>query len=425
MLKAIRLRLRADVPIGIYLSGGIDSSALAGMAMHLVKGQGLTMGMEESDRRICCFSIAFDENSGYDESAISERTANWLGDVRYVKKLMNEEELARRFEDATWHCEQHNHGDLNYVGKFALSEVVRENGYKVVLTGEGADEIFAGYPIYLPDFLREQDQAWPSIDLRNEERKRRCISTDADIGKYYASIGANGSNREADEASKLLNGISTPASMCAFHFPSFALWTKELHATSPRMTITQGIDEAAREKMRTTWHPLHAALYTWTKGHLVNGFLSCLGDRTEMAHSIEARPPFLDHKLTEYVNSLPPSMKIRYDATSGELIEKWVQREAARPFITQELYERKKHPYSAPTSYPVNGPMHRLFQQLCTEENVRQLGFVDWEGAKDLVRMAFEEGNAAAMRKCFVVGQWVVLAKRFKMKTAVPRHDAN
>ena len=91
------------------------------------------------------------------------------------------------------------------------------------------------------------------------------------------------------------------------------------------------------------WHPLHAAEYVWQKGHLANIFLTCLGDRTELAHSIEARTPFLDHHLTEYVNALPPSVKIRWDAERKQFTEKWILREASRPFITEELYKRKKH----------------------------------------------------------------------------------
>ena len=68
LVEAIRLRLRADVPVGIYLSGGIDSSALAGIAAHLVREKGATMGSQTSSDRVCCFSIGFDQASGFDES---------------------------------------------------------------------------------------------------------------------------------------------------------------------------------------------------------------------------------------------------------------------------------------------------------------------------------------------------------------------
>jgi asparagine synthase (glutamine-hydrolysing) len=256
---------------------------------------------------------------------------------------MDEAELAARFEDATWHCEHHN-PDLNYVGKYALSEVPLDLGYKVVLTGEGADETYAGYPMYLSDYLREPDPSWPQSEVTHEERKRKCMENDAEVTRYYKSIGANVSTSEEDLPRRMLNNIMTAPSMAAFS-PSqlFADWTSSYGQSDPQLTIANGMSLQILNKMQKQWHPLNSALYVWTKGHLANIFLTCLGDRTEMAHSIEARTPFLDHELTEYVYGLPPSLKIRWDAGEQRFVEKWVLREAAKPFITKELYNRKKH----------------------------------------------------------------------------------
>jgi asparagine synthase (glutamine-hydrolysing) len=272
---------------------------------------------------------------------------------------MNEAELASRFEEATWHCEHHN-PDLNYVGKFALSELPRSLGFKVVLTGEGADEHFAGYPMYLPDYLREPDLSWSTTQQpAPEERQRLCAEKDHEAESYYNSIGADGSNRGPSIPRRMLNNITTVCSMTAFTPSSLlAPWTQACFgASDPQQTIAQNIDGRTRDKITgqayPAWHPLNSAMYVWTKGHLANIFLSCLGDRTEMAHSLEARTPFLDHHLTQYVNGLPPSVKIRYQPTDpsteasgnvgGRFIEKWILREAAKPFITDELYNRTKH----------------------------------------------------------------------------------
>jgi asparagine synthase (glutamine-hydrolysing) len=142
----------------------------------------------------------------------------------------------------------------------------------------------------------------------------------------------------------MLNDITTVSSMAAFSAETlFADWTREYGACDPQLTIVNSVDGLVRDEMMEKWHPLHTALYVWQKGHLSNIFLSCLGDRTEMAHSIEARTPFLDHHLTEYVNGLPPSVKIRWNAEEERFVEKWILREASRPFITDELYKRKKH----------------------------------------------------------------------------------
>lgn len=416
MLDAIRLRLQADVPVGVYLSGGIDSSVIAGMIAHLVKEEGLKLGSENPKEGISAFSIAFDEDSGFDESSIADRTAKWLG-VKYLKKLMNEEELAKRFEDATWHCEHHN-PDLNFVGKYALSEVPRENGFKVVLTGEGADENFGGYPAYLSDYLREPDHSWPNNPLSEDQRQQEFEKAEEAAADYYRSVGADASNRRDNIASRQLNNITTIASMAAFSFDMFAPWTACYGICDPRMTIANNADGRIKDLMLEKWHPLHTAQYIWTKGHLANIFLTCLGDRTEMAHSVEARTPFLDHKLTEYVNALPPSMKIKYEKDEGRFTEKYILREASKPFITGELYERKKHPYSAPTSWPENGPLHKLMQKLVTKETVEQLGFVDWEQAKDLVHNAFVKDDPTALRFTLLVAEWVVISQRFGVKKA-------
>lgn len=425
MLESIRLRLRADVPVGVYLSGGIDSSVIAGMVTHLVMEQGEKMGNEKELERVSCFSIAFDEDSGFDESTIANRTAKHLN-VKYHKKLMNEQELASRFEDAVWHCEHHN-PDLNFVGKFALSEVPREHGYKVVLTGEGADEIWGGYPMFLPDFLREPDLAWPQTPLTNDDRRAFCTKSEAEAAEYYRTVGADAENRATSVSSRQLNHITTAASMTAFTFNMWSPWTACYGTSDPRLTVANNANGRVRELIRDKWHPLHSAQYMWSKGNLTNIFLSCLGDRTEMAHSIEARTPFLDHKLVEYVNNLPPSVKIRWIPEERRFVEKWILREAGKPFITKELYERKKHPYSAPTTWPRGGPLHKLMEGLVTKESVEGLGFVDWEKAKGLVDRAFggardEKGERVedpqAMRFTLLVAEWVVIGRRFGVRKA-------
>ena len=419
MLESLRLRLRADVPIGIYLSGGIDSSVLAGMVTHLIKEQGVAVGSANPKERLACFSIAFDEESGFDESAIANRTADWLG-VKYIKKHMNEAELANRFEDATWHCEHHN-PDFNFVGKYALSEVPRDAGYKVVITGEGADEHFAGYPLYLPDYLRETDHSWSKHNpLPEEDRLEQLEIAENTAKKYYHSVGADASNRGPSTARRMLNDITTVSSMTAFQLNVFAPWTECFGKSDPQLTIANNADGRVRQLIRDTWHPLHSAEYVWSKGHLANIFLTCLGDRTEMAHSLEARTPFLDHHLTEYVNNLPPSAKLRWDPEEKVFREKWILREASKPFITKELYERKKHPYSAPTSYPVDGPLHKLLASIVTKENIEHLGFIDWTRCDGIVDRAFKGKSAMAMRYSIVLAEWIILSRRFGVRRAEP-----
>jgi asparagine synthase (glutamine-hydrolysing) len=134
----------------------------------------------------------------------------------------------------------------------------------------------------------------------------------------------------------------------------------------------------------------------------------------EMAYLVEVRMLFLDYKLTEMAHQLPPSMKIPYDNNTGTLTEKYVLREAVKPFVLPELYERRKHSYMAPTVYPIGGPLYRLYAKLLTQENVVQLGLLNWKGVKEFSERAFEikqdgdrvgRGDPRAIRSSNVICQ--------------------
>ncbi|KAF4868374.1 Amidase chyE [Colletotrichum siamense] len=444
IIEATKLRLRADVPVGIYLSGGIDSSIIAGIVTKLVREEGVLLGNQDATRRIACFTIQFPETSGFNEADIAERSAEWLG-VQIIKKDMNETELANNFADAIYHVE-HHHFDLNTVGKFCLSTLPRQYGVPVVLTGEGADEHFAGYPFLLPDFLLEPDHAWPSsaLNKNNEVREGMLREMTEDITKMFDRIGMF----DHGWKDKSQHGLAVGNNAMRWQ-PSkdlFASWVKEKYASlDMRETVAASVPAEIRKKMDESWHPLHSSLWVYTKSPLANMILTCLGDRTEMAHSVEARPPFLDHHLAEYVNSLPPSLKIAYNQAEGEAVgtgaslwwknlsaarqslsEKWILKEAGKPFITQELYERRKHPYSAPVKWPRGGPLHQMMERLITKESIENLGFIEWEDARSWLETGFgDEADPRSFRKLVVTGSWVVLSQRFGVKKAVKEPWAN
>lgn len=474
LIESVAHRLRADVPVGIYLSGGIDSSAIAGIADYLVRERGLTMGKSDSDHseRICCFSIAFESDSGHDESDISRRSADHLG-VRFITKYMDEQALADAFEEATYSAEHHNH-DLNFVGKHALSRLPRQYGYKVVLTGEGSDEHFGGYPLYLPDYLSARDEGNGLTEGEREGMREKMVRQ---TEKAYEMIGADSTfitatPRGEDGAVDWTQGhlpIYTAGAMLAF-LPSHTILStsalQSLGNIDPLSTVASNITPTVRQDIMHKWHPLNSAMYVWGKGHLANQFLSCLGDRVEMAHSVEARTPFLDHVLAEHVNGLPTSMKVRTvrggnvagalqtegvadlkdsganGSLGGEVssqtggtrdtkgkgdidditfVEKYALREAVKPFVTDEVYKRTKYPYSAPSTYPPDGPVNRLLDRLVSQKRVEQLGWVDWATMSELKGRAFGsakgEADVGAWRQVLMVAEWTILAERFGVKT--------
>ncbi|KAL8776479.1 MAG: hypothetical protein Q9194_003119 [Teloschistes cf. exilis] len=429
LLDAVRVRLQADVPVGIHLSGGIDSSVIAGMAKHLLDKGEVKLG-NDGTHRLRCLGVAFDKTSGFDESgtdeyqglwvytltraAIAERTANFLS-VDFQKAHMNEAELAANFEEAVWFDEQ-PHFELAFIGKHALSKLTRDSGIKTIISGQGSDEIFGGYDVFMRDYLREPDKAWPEGRFDDSKRLEKLHTAGLAAERMFKTwTGHDG----AQMPEQLRPEIPTFAASLAVPPIALAPWTSCFGKPIPQATMIENIDERMRNVMRTKWHPLHAAQYLWNKTALPNMLLTNLSDRTEMSHSVEGRVPFLDHNLMEYVNHLPPSIKLRYDPETDMVTEKWILRQASRPFITDELYTRKKHPYTAPVVFPVGGPMHKLMSKLITQENVEALGFVDWNGTEDLVEKAFSTQDSVVLRSAFGVAQWIVLGQRFGIPKAV------
>jgi len=372
---------------------------------------------------------------------VAERTAEWLG-VEVIKKDVDEASLARDFAETAYHCE-HHHFDLNCVAKFALSTLPRDHGVKVVLTGEGADEHFAGYPYFTPDFLREPDLSQPDSPLASNSVLREGMhsAVDVEMKTMFRNIGAiQHEGLPNSEALADANGSVMPDTLLLWHPTTglFAPWVREEYrGLDCRDTVMASLAPEARAKMRSLWHPLHTSQYIWNKSSLANVLLSCLGDRTEMAHSVEARTPFLDHHLTEYVNRLPPSVKLAYSPVHKieqseqsplwkdaglalqSLTEKWILREAVRPYITDELYKRRKHPFLAPTRWPEGGALHQLFRGLLTRKAVEALGFLDFAVVEEALGRAFGlKGDTKAFRTLVYVAAWVTLAERFGVKKA-------
>lgn len=364
-------------------------------------------------------------------TAIADRTAKWLG-VDIYKLSMNEDRLSEYFVDAAYHCE-HHHFDLNAVAKFALSDFTRQHGIKVVLTGEGSDEHFCGYPSFATEFLREADLAMPKSALaeNDELREGLCKTAYAETDTVWRSQASK------SEIGSLANvkTRSMPDSLLAWQPPKhvYDKWVHDQYRDEwdSRKTLIAAHSDDVRKKIRDKWHPSNSAMYMWNKSILIHVVLACLGDRTEMAHSIEGRTPFLDHHLAEYVNALPPSIKLKYtpreNSSDGQpagsalrsLTEKWILREAARPYITDELYSRKKVTFWAPTKWPRNGRLHNMFKTLLTREAVEGLGFVDYAVIEKALDASFgENADATSFRIVCYTGGWVTISRRFGVKKA-------
>ncbi|KAF2202473.1 glutamine-hydrolyzing asparagine synthase [Delitschia confertaspora ATCC 74209] len=435
--EAVRVRLRADVPVGIYLSGGLDSSTVAGIAVSILEEECEKTGrnINEAKKLLKCFCIGFDEDTPFDETAIAKRTADHLG-LEFQTTRMDDALFATGFVKAAYHTEHHM-PDLNHIGKFLLSDLARKAGYKTILTGEGSDEHFGGYTLFYPDLLREKDLTFPSAPanaLPDEARAAIVSRVENGVRGVFKQfgisrldlIGSDGltspSSPACDPRSlwrRQLNNISFPSHVLPMTCADFAEWTKCYGHWDPRETTARGQDARILSQIQDKWHPFNATNYVWAKSGLPNTLLTALGDRTEMGHSIEGRPPFLDHHLAEFCNNLPPSVKIKFDPKTGDFCEKWILKEAARPYITEELYRRKKHRFTAPPGVKKNGPLSKVIAELVTQENVDQLGFLDWPVIEARLKRGLE-GEDPSFRYCVTIAQWVVLSQRFGVAKAEP-----
>jgi len=322
--EAVRLRLRADVPVGCYLSGGLDSCAVLGLAAKHHRGS------------IRAFTLTFDR-AEYDEGEIAREMAAKAG-AHFFPIPIRQDDLADHFADAISQSETlcfNAHG----VAKYLLSRAVRDAGYKVVLTGEGSDEILGGYPHFRRDMLLYNNQSQdPAVvaTLLKELDNRNPVSR--------GLLLPDGEAGPLQRVKKLLGFV--PSWIEAFSARARkmrALFSESfLGSFGDREGFQPFLGDVDVRGQLAGRDPLHQSLYMWAKTALPGYILTMLGDRMEMAHSVEGRVPFLDHHVVEVIRSQPVNQKVR------GMTEKYVLREAARDVITDTVYRRQKHPFLSP-----------------------------------------------------------------------------
>jgi asparagine synthase (glutamine-hydrolysing) len=274
--------------------------------------------------------------------------ARHLGTEHHVVRATHED-IGRVFPDVVWHAETPLMRTAP-APMFLLSKLARDTGFKVVLTGEGADEILAGYDIFKEAALRRfwarqpQSRTRPLLLQRLYPDIRGLSRPNADF--IAAFFGAGLADTQSPWYSHAIRWRNNRRTLRFFH-------NEFLPAAGSGPPPVDLPDEFA------SWPPLCQAQFIETTTFLSQYLLSSQGDRMGMAHSIEGRFPFLDVRLVEFCNSLPPRLKLR------GLREKHLLKEAARPWLPERITLRPKRPYRA--------PVHRSFFNNTTPEYVREL----------------------------------------------------
>ena len=373
LINAVQLRLEADVPVGCYLSGGIDSCSIIGLAAASTQGA------------VKAFTIGFD-NADYDETPIARQMADAVGADQEVLRL-DATHLYDHFEETLWHTERTIYNTLG-VAKLLMSRRVNEIGYKVVLTGEGSDELFGGYPAFRRDMFLH------GLDHLPADERREWESMLSESNKLFT--GAMLSEETIDDPALTAKVGFTPSCLqpwLASGQRVSALLNPERRAElagySPGAAIADALDGDALQGR----HPLDRAQYVWIKTMLEGQILTWGGDRVDMANSMEARPPFLDHHLAEYAATLPPSMRIH-----GRT-EKYVLREAMKGVLPEVLYKREKFAFMAPPAHtdPQKWQaMRTLAQRHLNPEAVAAAGLLDPQGVEALFKLHESPDTSAA-----------------------------
>ncbi|KAJ7652214.1 putative asparagine synthase [Mycena rosella] len=430
IFRAIELRLRSDVPIGMYLSGGINSSAIAGMALKLLKEK-------DPNAKLATFTLAFPHAGSHDEGPIANRTSAFIGAETHMVHV-TEADLVGVFERAVWHAEQPIF-TFHAAGKLILSQFVHNKGYKVVLSGEGADEFFGGYAWFPLDYLRGPDPAGRALGLNlPSDAERQEILTQIQLAAVPQLSLSRNSYTDAVLGRQMLGGISTHRAYIAAGFAGAEVYTSAVLAVAGELdgtlAIADGIDARVRESaVHGEWHPLDVASYVTAKTILLQVILNNFGERVEMANSVEGRPPFLDHHLVEYINMLPPSVKVR--PVQGDspgvwsFTDKWILRQAVKPYITEEVFLRKKLSYNAPPMRRQEGdtnpvPLQAHLKARITRAKVQALGFFNWEHIEGLLKAYLETpefpehgGLDPTAQMLLYVLSFVVIQERFEVPT--------
>lgn len=321
---AVRLQLRSDVPVGAYLSGGLDSSAIVALVR------------QHADVRLHTYSVAF-EDAEFDETSFQQSVAERFGTEHSVIRC-SAADIGAVFPELVWHAEC----PLPRTAAaplMLLSGLVHRSGHKVVLSGEGADEVFAGYDIFKEARVR---RFW---SRRPDSRWRPALLT-----RLYPYLKRSPVANRGFSESFFRPDAGDPARAGYAHETRWAaarrVWAflaPEVKAELAEWTPEQDLEPLLPSDF-AGWEPLARDQYVESQTLLAGYLLSSQGDRVAMAHSVEGRVPFLDHRVVEFANALPARLKL------AGLREKAVLREAMKPLLPPEIATRGKQPYRAPES---------------------------------------------------------------------------
>jgi asparagine synthase (glutamine-hydrolysing) len=352
MKEAVREHLVSDVPLGIWASGGLDSSTI------------LHYAAQGSSRRLKTFSVSFAGRS-FDESRYFREIARLYGTDHYEFDLSAGLDLESAIEDLAWYSDEPG-ADAGALPVWFLSRMSREH-VTVALSGEGADELFGGYLTYVADHLTRSMRLIPASVRRlllSALRRYWPVSDDKISTEYMLKRGIEGSCLDPEEAHFFWNGTFTAAERKRLCPSSNGHNVRHLFG---RLPAQQGIGYVNRFLLVDQYYYLPDDI-----------LYKC--DRMSMAHSLEVRPPFLDHRIVEFAASIPQNFKLRGTTT------KYLLKELMRDKLPRLVIDRKKSGFDIPTHDWFRTVLRDLLYDTLTPEAIASSGLFDNRAIQDLIR---------------------------------------
>jgi asparagine synthase (glutamine-hydrolysing) len=371
MLRSVGMRMRADVAVGAYVSGGLDSSITTSLAASA------------SPQTLRSFSITFDDPR-FDESDFQREIAANVGSIHAVAAITHDS-IAASFPDVLWHTETPLVRTAP-VPMYHLAKLTKDSGIKVVLTGEGADELFLGYDIFKEVSVRRFCLRQPASSGRQRL-----------LDRLYPELMSQG--RGGEFWRRFFLEAGSPGDPLFSHIPRFMLSARAREFYAPEFRSGLGEIDVLGELRASLparyfgWSSLNQAAYLEMTTLLSPYLLSSQGDRMAMAHGVEGRFPFLDHRLFEFAAALPTGSRLR-GLREKEILRRWASR-----ILPPRIKERRKQPYRAPDSPSFFGPnAPEWVGDHLTADSLRRVGVFSPTSVDGLVRRC-RSGLATGFRE--------------------------
>lgn len=338
LAESVGLHLQSDVPLGVWLSGGLDSSAV------------LALAMQQGGRPLPTFTIGFEESS-FDETGPARMVAETLGTPHTVHRLTSAEAI-RLVDEAIAACDEPL-GDSSLVATYALSRLARRH-VTVALSGDGGDELLGGYPTYYAHRIARYYDRLPCLVRQGLIRpvvERLPVSHANMSAEFIAGRFLRGEGRPLAERHALWMGAFSPEERTALWAPG----------TQPAPA------EVRRTRAASDGDPAEAAMRLDLTTYVPDDLLVKV-DRMSMAHGLEVRVPFLDHRLVEFAVQLPASLKVRGVTT------KYLARRALRGLLPPAITQRRKQGFGVPVGAWINNGLRPLVHDTLSPRRLRRHG---------------------------------------------------